>query len=257
MWSICIRGLPVKVTEVPFVRITHKAKWILDLCVLEPVGGCMQDNVKSHPVAINGKQQANSEIRVLSYGMAPRRALRVRLSWQALVCLLAVAGIVGLLLLVPVWVDSNDRRDSSMAFDCASQLRAIGRMLNRYADDHGGQLPDCLGESWIQRDLQREGCSWNGLFVCPADTAGLQRHAAEGAVNATALRQDMYSSYVYLGRGVAITCDRLTPVLVERASNHRSHKAMHVLYLDGHVEMLPETETKEILSAATRRVRKQ
>jgi hypothetical protein len=124
---------------------------------------------------------------------------------------------------------------------CQSNLSQIGRAINDYLNNNRGQFPPDLATVMIQEKLDSR------FFVSPA-TNDTPARGSTPAEQASHLNEGGHLSYVYLGKDMNLRLKGDTIVAYDR-SPHRVKRVRHVLYLDGSVLPLTETEFKAALAA--------
>jgi prepilin-type processing-associated H-X9-DG protein len=176
-------------------------------------------------------------------------SMRWTLSITAIIVFMFVAGIgaVGFAH-QSVWLARSDRpiftysrRPLAQRVRCASNLRQIGQALTLYANDHGGRLPDTLGQLFLhlKGDLTAE------VLVCPAGNAEKAPGATEHE-QAAHLHDFRYCSYVYHGRGLTMPLPADRPIMAEPLVNH-DDEGMNILFGDGRVEWMTPAAALKVM----------
>ena len=124
----------------------------------------------------------------------------------------------------------NRARETANRVKCASNLKQIGLALAQYASDHGGRLPDTLGEILLHEDVTSE------VLICPtSDDEKAQGATAQEQFER--LRHGRHCSYVYHGRELTLPLPDDVPIACDSLINHDGD-GMNLLFADGHVEFL-------------------
>jgi len=155
-------------------------------------------------------------------------------SWIALLgLLLFVAVFVSLCPLAPSGIREYTRR-----MNCASNLRQIGLAIKVYAQENGEAFPpnfDVLYPVYVDEPK---------LFSCPSNPGEWQKIKETGEVHPE------WTSYVYVS-GLDDTDDAACVLAYDRAENHDGD-GVYVLFLDTHVEWMPDPGKLAELLAKTR-----
>jgi prepilin-type processing-associated H-X9-DG protein len=153
-----------------------------------------------------------------------------------------VLGILAFGFLVSLFLPSIGRpRAAANRIKSASNLKQIGLAMQMYANDHNHQFPDSMSTILANEDLTPD------VFVSPSsnDTR------AEGPTTQAMLTdfaKPGRCSYLYFGTGLLDTGDPTTVTACE-APVGSTPSGMNVLFLDGHVEFVPEPAAQQILAA--------
>ncbi len=171
-----------------------------------------------------------------------------------LVELIVVIGIIGLLIAILAPVLSTSR-DKARRTGCLSNLRQLAVLLNLYADNHGGRLPNANPAGFVESDdLNLVLVEFNavyvrnpGIFRCPGD-AQAQPTAIEtsdyNSENSARISYDFYSIWWDSADGPKITRVKQAPMAwdldggagaVTELQNH-GPKGGNVAFADGHAE---------------------
>jgi prepilin-type processing-associated H-X9-DG protein len=104
-------------------------------------------------------------------------------------------------------------------YACGTNLSGIGKALLIYSNDYNDQLPPDLETLISKAEMPAKG------LVCPAT--------------------NLKDSYIYRGASIT-TSDTLWMIMVyEKSSNHGGRR--NVLFLDSHVEWIPEERFQELI----------
>lgn len=105
-------------------------------------------------------------------------------------------------------------------FACGTNVSGLGKAVLIYANDHDDQLPQKL------EDLRKVEMTEKGM-ICPAVKTK--------------------DSYVYRGKGLNCSHSPDMIVLHDKKENHAAMNHRNVLFLDSHVEWVPEERFQELI----------
>lgn len=152
-----------------------------------------------------------------------------------IVTLLKIVGILFLIILAIAIYFIISIHENVHRTTCAMNLRQIGQAISVYAEEHQ-TLPDSFITLHAATDLPDE------IFICPSSNdqpANIQRQS------------DLvgHCSYIYLGAGQSPQWlkDPNRILACEYPENHKNAGA-NVLFADGHVDWLDNTQMKTLLA---------
>ena len=166
----------------------------------------------------------------------PARGRRV-LTW------VAVSTIALLLLVAAMLPDLCSAREPANRVKCRSNLSQIGKAIYIYQKEHRAGFPDSFADLW-DTDVNTE------VFTCPSSNdekaIGPATQAFKDVVNKPGC-----CSYVYLGKGLALSAPSDTLVAYEKEDNH-SKDGMNLLFADGAVQWYKLVDAKAIIARRSR-----
>ncbi len=137
------------------------------------------------------------------------------------------------------WLAKSDRPiysrwpESRKRHACVINLESIGAVLKKYADMHGGALPESL-----DRLQEISGFSAND-FVCAAKE--LEPRDKSASIEEI--------SYVYLGAGLSLPVDPAIPIVCEPLSFHDG-QGMNILFGDMSVKWIERDKAADVVTRA-------
>jgi|GEM_PF-1650985 len=124
---------------------------------------------------------------------------------------------------------------------CKNSLDIIGRDIEMYQRDFGGQLPESVGA------LALYSTHISGNYLCSASDV-VNRDWQPTLTDANKILNDpKYSSYIYCGDGLRSVdpIDQSIVIAFERAGNHGD--GSFVLFMDGSVEFIKKKSNRAAL----------
>lgn len=137
--------------------------------------------------------------------------------------LAAMAGVIGVL--VVIWLVSrfNAGWEGMVRLDCQNNLTELIVPLREYAAVHNGHFPS----TWVELNFAGDEANWAKLLRCPD----------AGHEVGTWAQVDLWADYRLLpGRSTNDSPDRI--LALEPLGNHRAAGA-NVLFVDGRTQWLP------------------
>lgn len=146
------------------------------------------------------------------------------------------------LVLVTIFLPSENGRHFSPRLKSANNLKQIGLAIQLYTKENGGHYPDTFGTLLRNEDITAS------VFVSPGskDTPATGATPEDIVANLT---DGGHLSYVYLGRGLTTTTPGNVVVAYENPSIWTT--GANVLYADGHVEFQPPDYMAGLTSRAS------
>jgi len=132
-------------------------------------------------------------------------------------------------------------RAAAMRIKSASNLKQIGLAMQMYANDHNHQFPDSMTTILANEDLTSD------VFVSPSSNDTRARGPTTQAMLADFAKPGR-CSYLYFGAGMLDIGDPMTVTACE-APVGSTPSGMNVLFLDGHVEFVPQPAAQQIRAA--------
>jgi prepilin-type processing-associated H-X9-DG protein len=130
-------------------------------------------------------------------------------------------------------------RAQAVEVQSTHNLRQIGLGAIMYANDHKGRFPNTLGEILPYVDNNPS------VFVYPSSGKAL---TPGGQAGEAAKWVEANSDYVYLGAGMKSDQPNSTEAVVAHERFGLSAGGVNVLFADGHVERLPQSEVQRRLA---------